>query len=225
MPEKKPAEHPDFLKGNFISKTMSSKGDLDNALKEAKLLRDESEQCAICLQPLDPSQPRWNAFSTSSCNCGHRFHLKCIHNWVYGEQLKHGEINSTCPLCRQRCWPELSKRLRLLSEGGPNTDAPLFVYAWYDKDGETKNHTNAVAYIDRDADGYNVNINGFVKKFENHIQSNKKDIKQLSDTLKSLKASMFTILSKKYPLNHIILHMPPPGWPLKEFEADVPAPD
>lgn len=50
----------------------------------------DSEECAICLDPLGAGRRR------ADTPCGHPFHSKCLRAWFRKQPL-------TCPLCRREC--------------------------------------------------------------------------------------------------------------------------
>lgn len=59
-------------------------------------------QCPICLSEMEDvnnveemEDVNNVKLSTKCCNCGHRFHTKCINGWL--------STHNTCPICRQPC--------------------------------------------------------------------------------------------------------------------------
>ena len=51
-------------------------------------------ECPICIQEMDE-----NGDDIVTLDCGHTFHLKCIHMWL--------NVNNTCPNCRKIVIKEL----------------------------------------------------------------------------------------------------------------------
>jgi hypothetical protein len=68
------------------------------ALAAAKSLEEMGEECVICMEGFDPTNPRMPTL----CGCGQNktyFHLPCLYQWI--------EQNSNCPSCRKRLrWEE-----------------------------------------------------------------------------------------------------------------------
>jgi hypothetical protein len=64
----------------------------------AKITNDTEEECVICMEGFDPSNPRMPTL----CGCGENktyFHLPCLYQWL--------EQSSECPSCRQTItWEE-----------------------------------------------------------------------------------------------------------------------
>jgi Ring finger domain len=68
------------------------------ALWQSKTLERHDDECVICMEGFDPSNPRMPTI----CGCGENktfFHLPCLYQWI--EQCEE------CPSCRQRLvWEE-----------------------------------------------------------------------------------------------------------------------
>lgn len=47
-------------------------------------------ECSICLED--------NNNSSIVLECGHKFHKKCINNWI--KECRHSGRHSSCPLCK-----------------------------------------------------------------------------------------------------------------------------
>lgn len=64
----------------------------------AKITNDTEEECVICMEGFDPTNPRMPTL----CGCGENktyFHLPCLYQWL--------EQSSECPSCRQTItWEE-----------------------------------------------------------------------------------------------------------------------
>jgi hypothetical protein len=68
------------------------------ALAAAKSLEEMGDECVICMEGFDPTNPRMPTL----CGCGQNktyFHLPCLYQWI--------EQNNNCPSCRKRLrWEE-----------------------------------------------------------------------------------------------------------------------
>jgi hypothetical protein len=68
------------------------------ALAAAKSLEQMGDECVICMEGFDPTNPRMPTL----CGCGQNktyFHLPCLYQWI--------EQNKNCPSCRKRLrWEE-----------------------------------------------------------------------------------------------------------------------
>jgi hypothetical protein len=68
------------------------------ALWQSKMLERHGDECVICMEGFDPTNPRM----PTHCGCGENrtyFHLPCLYQWV--------EQSRECPSCRQRLtWEE-----------------------------------------------------------------------------------------------------------------------
>jgi hypothetical protein len=68
------------------------------ALAAAKSLEAMGDECVICMEGFDPTNPRMPTL----CGCGQNktyFHLPCLYQWI--------EQNNKCPSCRKRLrWEE-----------------------------------------------------------------------------------------------------------------------
>jgi hypothetical protein len=64
----------------------------DNCEKE--LYNDEVPDCIICLEPV-----KKKSTSSVTLDCGHRFHRKCINNWIKTQY--DSRLVIACPTCKQ----------------------------------------------------------------------------------------------------------------------------
>jgi hypothetical protein len=64
----------------------------------AAKMQNEDDECVICMEGFDPTNPRM----PTHCGCGRNrtyFHLPCLYQWV--------EQSRDCPSCRERLiWEE-----------------------------------------------------------------------------------------------------------------------
>lgn len=82
------------MPGSNLQKQMS----LDLQSKGFGLVMDGTEECVICMEPFDATNPRMPTL----CGCGENntyFHLPCLYQWI--------EKDLNCPTCRQKLtWEE-----------------------------------------------------------------------------------------------------------------------
>ncbi|GMR35329.1 hypothetical protein PMAYCL1PPCAC_05524, partial [Pristionchus mayeri] len=55
-----------------------------------RVLKEAAPECSICLK-------RLNKNHSTSIDCSHKFHFKCISRWVDSEESK---LEGCCPNCR-----------------------------------------------------------------------------------------------------------------------------
>ena len=56
--------------------------------EKQQIEEEQIEECSICLEKLEKNN------SVVILECGHKFHDKCIKNWM--------KIKKTCPICRKK---------------------------------------------------------------------------------------------------------------------------
>lgn len=72
----------------------------------------EPDACAICLEPMGPNENQDHAHDTTLLTCRHRFHTKCIIDWV---QKQRTDASNKCPTCRKPMY-EMDQEVVVISD-------------------------------------------------------------------------------------------------------------
>ena len=108
QPKQQPKKRRQRRKGERPAK--STKASVSNILQDngnkgcGKEDDDIEKECPICSEILDTDDN--NAFVVSIQSCNHRFHEKCLQDWLDRDQ--------SCPICRTKICNTDSKQLAVL---------------------------------------------------------------------------------------------------------------